>query len=512
MNSPQAAKPISSIVVVGGGTAGWMTAALLTKLFTGKYKITVVESDDIGTIGVGEATIPAIKEFNALLDLPEQNFMRAVKGTFKLGIEFINWRKLNHKYIHGFGKIGRDFLWLRTHHYWLKMFPKGGLKDFDHYSINAASMMGNKMMHTREDMQDSPLKDLVSAFHMDAGLYAQMLRKFCEDIGTKRIEGLIKQTVLHPETGFIEKIVLASGEEVAGDFFIDCSGMHGVLIDKALGVGYEDWSHWLFCDRALAVPCESVDVWTPYTKSTAHGAGWQWRIPLQHRTGNGHVFSSRYMGEDEATSILMNHLDGKALADPRLIKFRPGRREKAWVKNCLAIGLSGGFIEPLESTSIHMIHRGIVRMVNLFPDMSFDQRVIDEYNRQTRFEYEDIRDFIITHYKVTEREDTAFWKDAKYMSIPEPLQERLNLFKQNARYFKKSHEELFVDESWIQVLIGQGLEPGYDPNVNLVTDELAKEFLKNVETVIDKCVQAMPAHKDYVRHYCAQDAKEGQLA
>ncbi|MBW8882235.1 MAG: tryptophan 7-halogenase, partial [Asticcacaulis sp.] len=368
---------IRSVTIVGGGTAGWMTAALLSKLLLGRFEITLVESDEIGTIGVGEATIPAIKIFNQFCDLDENAFLKATQGTFKLGIEFVNWRDKGHHYIHGFGKIGSDLMWLRTHQFWLKMFPKGGFKDFDHYALNTLAARRNRF-RPRRPGEGPPLADFDYAYHFDASLYARFLRGQAEARGVKRIEGRIVDVSLRANDGFIDKVILTEGREVGGDLFVDCSGMRGLLIGDALGVGYEDWNHWLLNDRAFAVPCESArssseavaqgkaSPVTPYTRSTAHSSGWQWRIPLQHRIGNGHVFSSHHMSDDEAASILLANLDGRALADPRLVKFRPGKRHRSFEKNCVAIGLSGGFLEPLESTSIHLIQTGILRLLALF--------------------------------------------------------------------------------------------------------------------------------------------------
>jgi tryptophan halogenase len=501
--SKEQAAPIKSLVIVGGGTAGWMAAALYSKILKNTH-ITLIESDEIGTIGVGEATIPHIKTFNTLLGLDEYEVLKETQGTYKLGIEFINWRKQGHKYTHGFGKIGRDLMWIKTHQYWLKMFPKGGFKDFDHYSINSVAMMKNTYAHLNQEMANSPLQDMVSAYHFDAGLYAKFLRKKAELAGTTRIEGKIVDVTLRATDGFVESVTLENGKVVAGDLFIDCSGINALLIEKKMGVGYTSYADWLFCDRAIAVPCESIDTWYPFTRSTAHAAGWQWRIPLQHRIGNGHVYSSRYMSDDEAASILLNNLDGKPRANHFFLKFNPGRRHRAWVKNVVAIGLSGGFIEPLESTAIHMIQNTIVRLVHLFPDMGFDQRVIDEFNRRTAFEYDDIRDFIIAHYKVTEREDTPFWRECKHMRVPQPLQERLDLFASCGRYFKRAHEELFHDESWIQVLIGQGMQvETYDPNVDLVPEERIGEYLRDIERVIENCAIHLPTQKDYIQQHCA---------
>ncbi len=378
---------VRNIVIVGGGTAGWMTAAALSKMLGNAYNIRLVESDEIGTIGVGEATIPHINEFNRALGIDEDAFLRATQGTFKLGIEFVNWGRLGDRYIHGFGRVGQASDALPFHHFWLRMAKLGRAAPLEAYSINTAAPRHNKFMRARPDMVGSPLGDIAHAFHFDAGLYARYLRVYAEQRGVVRTEGKIAQVQQREPDGFITAVVLQDGERIAGDFFIDCSGMRGLLIEQTLQSGYEDWSHWLPCDRAIAVPCASTDALLPLTRSTAHGAGWQWRIPLQHRIGNGHVYSSGFMGRDEATAILMRNLDGTALAEPRHLAFQTGRRKQCWNRNCVAVGLASGFLEPLESTSIHMIQTAIARIANFFPHAGFDAADIAEYNRQTQYEY-----------------------------------------------------------------------------------------------------------------------------
>src|SRR3990170_1064573 len=390
-----------TITIVGGGTAGWMTAALLSKLLMRGFEIRLIESDEIGTIGVGEATIPAIRTFNQLAGVDQTEMIKATQSTFKLGIEFVDWREPGHSYIHGFGKIGQDLLWLHPHQFWLKFAARGQAKHFDHYALNCLAARKNRFAFPDTRNPNSPFAGLDYAFHMDASLFARFLRQQAEERGVKRIEGRIVSTQLRPDDGFVDSVQLADGQKIGGDLFVDCSGMRALLIGDAMGVGFEDWSHWLPCDRALAVPCESVAELTPYTRSTARSAGWQWRIPLQHRIGNGHVYSSAEISDDEAGEILLANLDGKPLADPRPIRFTPGKRHKAWEKNVAAIGLASGFLEPLESTSIHLIQTGILRLIALFPGTEFSQADIDEYNAQTDFEFADVRDFIIAHYKVT---------------------------------------------------------------------------------------------------------------
>ncbi len=491
------------IVIVGGGTAGWMTAAAFSSLMGAHYQIRLIESDEISTIGVGEATIPLIKDFNLALGIDENEFLRATQGTYKLGIEFVNWGKIGDSYIHGFGKIGHDLGPIACYQYWLKMHQAGEASDLGDYSINTLAPRHSKYLRSEPEMAGSPLGDINNAFHFDAGLYAKFLRGYAEARGVVRTEGRIVETVLREADGFIESVVLASGEKVSGDFFVDCSGTRALLIGGALKREYEDWSHWLPCDRAIAVPCASVQPLLPYTRSTAHKAGWQWRIPLQHRIGNGHVYSSRFMGQDEATSILLNNLDGKQLAEPRYIPFVPGRRQQTWYKNCVAIGLSSGFFEPIESTNIHLIQTAIARVIKLFPAMGFQQADIDEYNTQTQFEYERIRDFIVLHYKATQRDDSPFWNHCRTMEIPATLQHKIDLFSSNGRIFRDGME-LFGDVSWVQVMHGQGIRPqSYNPLVDLRSVEEIRAYLGNIESVVRKCVDVMPTHETYIAQHCA---------
>ena len=349
---------IKTIVIVGGGTAGWMTAIALSIGLRGRFTIRLVESDEIGIVGVGDATIPAIQRFNTIYGIDENEFMRETNGTFKLGIEFVNWGRLGDRYMHGFGRFGQDLGTVGVDQYWRKMSQLGKGHDLEAYSITRMAAKANKFMPARADMPNTPMADINYAYHFDASLYARYLRKLSEARGVRRTEGKIVQVTQRSGDGHIEAVVLESGERVEGELFIDCSGFRGLLIEQTLKTGFEDWSHWLPCDRALAVPCESAPILTPYTRSTAHKAGWQWRIPLQNRIGNGHVYCSRYMSDDEAKAILLANLDGKPLADPRLIKFTTGMRKLCWNRNVVAIGLSSGFLEPLESTSIHMVQSG----------------------------------------------------------------------------------------------------------------------------------------------------------
>jgi tryptophan halogenase len=503
MEMKMSADKITEIVIVGGGTAGWMTAAAFSRLLPFGHTIRLIESDQISTIGVGEATIPSIRAFNQLVNLDEDEFMRQTQATFKLGIEFVNWGKQGDSYIHGFGQIGRDQVLAKFYQYWLKLYQLGEVGDLEEFSINTVAPRHGKFIRPPKDMPNSPLADIAYAFHFDAGLYAKYLRDISEQQGVTRIEGRIVETRLREADGFVDSLIMENGDHIAGDFFIDCSGLAGLLIEKALHTGYEDWSHWLPADSAIAVPCASNGPLLPYTRSTAHGAGWQWRIPLQHRTGNGHVFSSKFMSADEAQAILMANLDGEALAEPRHIKFTTGKRKKAWNKNCVAIGLAGGFMEPLESTSIHMIQTAITRLLSLFPDSGFNQIDIDAYNEQSDEEYERIRDFLIVHYKLNEREGSAFWSYCQQMEVPKNVQQRIDLYRSNGRLFRKG-DELFADASWLQVMHGQGLRAsGYHPLVDQRSKEDIAVFLDQVQKTIRKCVDVMPTHEEYIAATCA---------
>ncbi|MDE2436684.1 MAG: tryptophan 7-halogenase [Sphingomonadales bacterium] len=495
-------KPLKRILIAGGGSSGWMSAAILSRLFQGLYDIVLVESEDIGIIGVGEATIPAIKKYNEVLGLDENEFMARTQATFKLGIQFVDWLRTGESYIHGFGVIGQDWEWLRCHHYWLKAHALGRADDFSAYSINTAAALSNKFVRAQPNMGESPLSQIGHAFHFDASLFARFLSGYAQDRGVRRREGKIVDVTLRGEDGFIQSVTMADGEVIEADLFIDCSGFRGILIEGALKTGFEDWSQWLPCDSALAMPCARSENFTPYTRSTAHGAGWQWRIPLQHRTGNGHVYCSKFISDEEAERILRANLDGEALADPLQVRFTAGKRRKLWNRNCVAVGLAGGFLEPLESTSLHLVQSGVIRLIRLFPDLSFDPSNIAEFNRQTDFEYERIRDFIILHYKATERNDTPFWDYCRTMEVPATLQHKIDLWMANGRIFRED-EELFAEESWIQVLLGQGLIPrAWDPQVDLKSDVQISQYLGNIASVIGKCVDVMPSHAEYVAKTC----------
>ena len=496
-------KRIRKVVIVGGGTAGWMSAAALSKVLINDYcKVELVESEAIGTVGVGEATIPQIQTFNKILGIDEDEFIRATKATFKLGIEFCDWGKLGDSYVHPFGTYGVPIESVPFHHYWLKMYKEGRLASLDDFSLACKAAKQNKFTRPL-DMPQSPLSQISYAFQFDAGLYAKYLRGYAETRGVKRTEGKIAQVHQRASDGYIESVELENGQTIEADLFIDCSGFRGLLIEQTLKTGYQDWSQWLPCDRAVAVPCAKNGDPEPYTRSTARQAGWQWRIPLQHRTGNGHVYSSNFISDDEAAQTLLDNLDGEPLADLNKLRFVTGRRNKFWNKNVVAIGLSSGFIEPLESTSIYLIQTGIARLIGLFPDRDFRQADIDKYNQQAIDEIEAIRDFIIVHYKATQRDDTPFWKYCKNMSVPSSLQDRMDLFKGSGRLYREA-EELFSEVSWFAVMFGQGIEPdSYHPIVDAYDSNGLHKYLAGVSDVIDRSVRSMPSHADFIQKHCA---------
>jgi tryptophan 7-halogenase len=493
---------IRSILIVGGGTAGWMAAAALAKVLGPACAIRLIESEEIGTIGVGEATVPHLKLFNTVLEIDELEFIREVKGTFKLGIQFVDWGRPGDRYIHGFGTIGHDYGLLPFHQYWLKLHLAGQATDIGAYSLNTAAAQLGKFMSSASDVPPtSPLANITYAYHFDAGLYAAYLRRYAEARAVRRTEGKVVDVALRGTDGFIEAVKLESGERVEADLFIDCSGFRGLLIEQALHTGYDTWTQWLPCDRAIAVPCENVGPPTPYTRSTAREAGWEWRIPLQHRTGNGYVYSSAYIRDDAAADTVMSHLDGRALAEPRLLKFTTGRRRKFWCRNCVAVGLSSGFLEPLESTSIYMIQSGIARLINLMPDRVFSDVLIERYNRQAAFEVESIRDFLILHYFATERRDAPFWEYCSHMQIPDQLADNIRLFRDSGRFFRNA-EEMFALTSWVQVMLGQHIRPrGYHPAVDLIPEREVHELVGGVRKVIASCVEAMPTHEAFLARY-----------
>ncbi|MDV6331347.1 tryptophan halogenase family protein [Asticcacaulis sp. 201] len=497
-----AAEPIKTIVILGGGTAGWLSATFLNRILGDTVDITLIESDDIGTVGVGEATIPPLVNLLVFLGLDEREVMKAVQGTYKLGIEFIDWYEKGEGYSHAFGAPGNPLGVLPFHQYWLRQRMRGKGGSLWDYSLNHMAAKANRFTHMKTIPNTPNMEGMNYALHFDAGLLAKYLRGHCEAEGVIRREGKVAGVNLRAEDGFIESLSLETGETVGGDFFLDCSGFHGVLIEGALKAGYEDWTHWLPCDRALAVPCTSAGPLKPYTQARAHTAGWQWRIPLQHRTGNGHVFSSAFMETEAAAKILLANLDGEPLAEPRLLKFTTGRRRKTWVKNCVALGLASGFMEPLESTSIHLVQTALQRLAHMFPDTGFNPIEIAEYNRKTQCEYERIRDFLVLHYTATKRNDSPFWTHCRTMAVPESLSGKVDFFRQHGRVIV-DEDDLFKEANWVQVLIGQGVMPeSCSPLTLNVPEKKLDDYFQHIRQIYEATVTKMPSHAQYVAYHC----------
>jgi tryptophan 7-halogenase len=496
---PNGSRPIR-IVIAGGGTAGWMTAATFARFLEVGFEIDLIESEEIGTVGVGEATIPQIRLFNDALGLDEDAFLRATQGTYKLGIEFVDWGAPGQRYMHAFGDIGRDVGLLPFHHYWLRARKLGLAGDLAAYSLNNQAALAERMQRGAARTA-RVLPDMPYAFHFDAGLYARHLRRYSETRGINRIEGKIVR-VTQGDTGDVSGLVLEDGTIVSADLYIDCTGFRGLLIEQTLHTGYDDWTHWLPADRALAVPSARSAAFTPYTRSTAKAAGWQWRIPLQHRTGNGIVYSSAHLSDDEATATLLAGLDGEALADPRPIHFRTGKRRKLWNRNVVAIGLAGGFLEPLESTSIHLIQSAIARLMKLLPGRTIAEADRVEFNRQSDFEYERIRDFIILHYAANARSE-PFWRMCRDMELPETLTAKIDLWRGNG-HITREHEELFTEVGWLQVFAGQGVLPtGHHPLADAIPASDLAEFMDTIAKLNAREVAQMPSHADFIARHCA---------
>jgi len=489
---------IRKIVILGGGTAGWMTAAALAQAVdVRRCQLVLIESDDIGIIGVGEATIPTIHWFNQVIGVDEKEFMRETKATFKLGIEFQNWAKPGSTYIHPFGRYGFPSDGVSFQHRWIKARLDGLADNFEVYSLNTVAARARKFEFPATDPR-SILSTLGYAYHFDASLYAKYLRARSEAKGVMRYEGVVKHVDRDPESGFITALHTNRGDVIGGDLFIDCTGLRALLIEGVLKTGFDDWAEWLPCDRAQAVPCERVGPPVPYTRSTARDAGWQWRIPLQHRTGNGYVYCSRFISDDEAASTLLRNLDGPALAEPRIIPFKTGCRRTAWNKNVVAIGLSAGFLEPLESTSIHLIQSGIAKLISLFPNRDCDAYLADQYNRIVFEEMQGVRDFLALHYHSTKDRSQPLWEYCRAMRLPESLRYKEEHFSRSGRIVLSS-DELFKDASWFAVLTGQGHEPrDYNPLVDSMSSEENAAYLQRIKSSIQAAVAKMADHASFL--------------
>jgi tryptophan halogenase len=494
---------IRKIVIVGGGTAGWMAAAGLAKILRGGgIDIRLIESEAIGSVGVGEATIPHIHYYNRLLDLDEDEFVRRTNATFKLGIEFVDWGRLGDRYIHPFGAYGQEMEGLHFHHFWLRHAATGKGRALDDYCMAILAAREGRFQRPEPGKPNSPLGMITYAFHFDASLYARYLRELAEAAGVVRTEGKIVHVAQNGENGHVKSIELESGEIVEGDLFIDCSGFRGLLIEQTLQAGFEDWSPWLPCDRAVARACRKVADPLPYTRSTAKSAGWQWRIPLQSRTGNGHVYCSDYISDDEALHSLNADLDAEPLSEPNFLRFKAGVRRKPWDKNVVSLGLASGFLEPLESTSIHLVQTAVARLLANFPDRSFNQPDIDHYNRRTILEFEQVRDFIILHYKATDRTDSPFWNYCRTMEVPRTLTDRIAIYRENARLYRHDNE-LFSETSWLAVLHGQNVAPQrYHPIADIIPDGELDDRMERIAAVMRTCASRMPLHQELIDRHC----------
>lgn len=495
-------KDLKHLVVVGGGSAGWMTAAALSSIVdTRQTRITLIESDAIGTVGVGEATIPDMINFNRMLGISEQDFMRATQATFKLGIEFVDWRRKGERYFHPFGEHGVDMHGIDFHQFWLASQGQSNNRPIEDYSLCSLAGRAGKFTHPSENPKSASSR-LRYAYHFDATRYAKFLRFYAEQRGVVRVEGKVETVGLNAESGNIDGLKLDDGRTIEGDFFFDCTGFRALLMRGALETRFTDWSHWLPCNSAQTIACEHSGPLLPYTRATARSAGWQWRIPTQSRTGNGHIYSSNHMEDADAIDVLVSNLDGKPKSDPRTIRFRTGHLETFWKKNCIGIGLSSGFLEPLESTSLYLIQMGISKFITLFPTANPSPVLVDEYNRQMRQQFEQVRDFIVLHYCATERDDSEFWNYCRTMSLPDSLTYKMDLFREAGRVFRYE-DELFSRPSWVAVMLGQGITPQVGhPIVNSLPDQEVARSLASMQAGLSAAADKMPNHADYIAHYC----------
>jgi len=486
--------PMRRIVIAGGGTAGWMAAAAIARTLGNSVDLTLIESDAIGTIGVGESTIPPIVTYNRLLNINEAEFMRATQATFKLGIEFNDWKQVGQSYFHSFGLTGKDHWSAGFQHFWLNGLERGHKEPYDEYCLELKAAYAGKFAHLPDGQMNY-------AYQLDSTLYARFLRAMAEAEGARRIEGKIADVALN-EIGDIAALALESGQRVEGDLFLDCTGFRALLIEGALHAGFDDWTHWLPCDRAIAVQTRSVRPPVPYTRAMAHDAGWQWRIPLQHRTGNGIVYSSRHLEQEQALERLLGNIEGDTLTQPNFLRFTTGARRRQWVRNCIAVGLSGGFLEPLESTGIHLIQRAVLRLIRMLPLREISDSDVNEFNEQQSTDMMQIRDFLILHYKANERTDSGFWRECASMPVPDSLAHKIELFRETGRVFRRN-EELFGENSWIQVMMGQGIMPrSYHPIAARLTDDEVNKLLSTLRSNVEKTVASLPDHDAYVARYC----------
>jgi tryptophan halogenase len=486
---------IRKVVVAGGGTAGWIAASALAYQLKDQLEVTLVESSAIATVGVGEATVPPIRNFHRFMNIDEQEFLRAVAGTFKLSISFENFVRPGHRYIHPFGITGKGTLVAGFEHFWLDSLRRGMKSELHHYSLEAMASLGNQFALT-----DEP--EINYAYHMDAALYVKFLREKFQPCGIRQIDGKIKEVRQHPESGYVEALVLEDGQVIEGDLFIDCTGFRGLLIEQTLETGYEDWHNWLPCDRAIALQTKSVDPSpVPYTRAIAHEAGWRWHIPVQHRVGCGLVYDSRHMSDDEAQAKLLRDVGAEPVRDPGPVRFRTGRRLKAWNKNVVALGLASGFIEPLESTSIHLAMSAVMQLVELFPSEGIPDSLVRIYNDNCRRELEHVRDFIILHYHANQR-DEPMWKGCREMSLPDSLQIRIDAWRDRAHVWR-DQSELFATTSWIHVLLGQGVMPKqHHPLPRELSDADLRRLLDSIRGPIDRAVPRMPLQQVFIDRYC----------
>jgi tryptophan halogenase len=492
-NAESAPGAVKKVVIAGGGTAGWVAAMTLSKQFGKLLDIKLVESEEIGTIGVGESTVPPIVAFHQLLGIDERDFMRECAATFKVGIWFENWGRIGDQYVHPFGRYGQPTWMAEFYNFWLHARAQGSKVPLAEYCYEYLAAIKGRFA-----LRENPRVNY--AYHFDAALYARYLRKLSEAQGVKRIEGKIKQVRTNAATGFVESLELDKGQVLEGDFFIDCTGFRGLLIEGALQTGYDDWSHWLPCDSAVAFQTIVDDPAQPYTACYAHTAGWRWNIPVQHRVGNGVVFCSKYMSDDEARHRLVTDSGGRPVKEPWLIRIKAGRRKKAWNKNVVAFGLASGFIEPLESTSIHMITTAAVRLGHFFPFGGVKQSMVDRYNELSSYEIERIRDFVCMHYHYTQRDDSPFWRHTSTMDIPDSLRERVDLFRKGG-YAYKVDGELFTVDSWVSVMLGQHIEPETYHHLARIDDKQLKDYMAKFRASVAQVVNALPAHADFVKQY-----------